>query len=73
MPSIQELNRKRQELETAKKEKIKQLRELKSQMADAETGDPGPCYLSMLGRVFDEARGIAEDLKQIKKEIFSIL
>lgn len=73
MPSVQELNRKRQELEQTKKSKDKQLKELKSRMADEETGQPGDCYLSLLGRTFEEAQDLAEQLKEVKKAIFSIL
>ena len=73
MPSsVQQLNRKRQELEQAKKQKDDALKNMKSRMADEE-GNAGDTYLALLGRTFEEARDLAEQIKQIKKEIFSIL
>jgi sugar-specific transcriptional regulator TrmB len=72
MPSAQELNRKRQELEQAKKAKDQQIKNLKSQMAD-ENGNPGDCYLALLGRSIEESWEILDQLKDVKKQLFSIL
>lgn len=69
---MQQLNRKRRELEEAKKGKDDALKNLKARMTDEE-GKTGDTYLALLGRTFEEARDLAEQIKQIKKEIFSIL